>query len=235
MNKLFKRDFTMVVFGQIISLFSNAILRFACPFTCFARRTPCLFMGISLFEAVPKNIGYFMITAISFGAMCASTMFSVSMLTAVQRQTRANLLGKIMAVIIAVLNCSQPVGQAVYGVLFDIFADKLENAKWNAMRKKTQRVKIEATTGNIRVENTSAGLLDLSVTTGEVTVSGVTCPSNPRNPLTRLWQTRLIHVVLIKEYRNHGKGEQMRHYLWQKESNTLKVIPRYGIIRKADF
>lgn len=95
--------------------------------------------------------------------------------------------------------------------------------------------KIKAITGNIRVENTSAGLLDLSVTTGEVTVSGVTCPSNPRNPLTRLWQTRLIHVVLIKEYRNHGKGEQMRHYLWQKESNTLKVIPRYGIIRKADF
>ncbi len=82
------------------------------------------FMGISLFEAVPKNIGYFMITVISFGVMCASTMFSVSMLTAVQRQTPPNLLGKIMAVIIAVLNCSQPVGQAVYGVLFDIFADK---------------------------------------------------------------------------------------------------------------
>lgn len=82
------------------------------------------FMGISLFEAVPKNIGYFMITAISFGVMCASTMFSVSMLTAVQQQTPPNLLGKIMAVIIAVLNCSQPVGQAVYGVLFDIFADK---------------------------------------------------------------------------------------------------------------
>ncbi|MDE6905184.1 MAG: MFS transporter, partial [Lachnospiraceae bacterium] len=83
-----------------------------------------LFMGISLFEAVPKNIGYFMITAISFGVMCASTMFSVSMLTAVQQQTPPNLLGKIMAVIIAVLNCSQPVGQAVYGVLFDVFAHK---------------------------------------------------------------------------------------------------------------
>ena len=29
--KLFKRDFTMVVIGQIISLFGNAILRFALP------------------------------------------------------------------------------------------------------------------------------------------------------------------------------------------------------------
>ena len=81
-------------------------------------------MGISVFEAVPKNIGYFIITAISFSAMCASTMFSVSMMTAAQQQTPPNLLGKIMAVIIAVSSCSQPVGQAVYGVLFDVFADK---------------------------------------------------------------------------------------------------------------
>lgn len=82
------------------------------------------FMGISAFEAVPKNVGYIIITAVSFGAMCASTMFSVSMMTAVQQQTPPNLLGKIMAVIIAVSSCSQPVGQAVYGVLFDVFSDK---------------------------------------------------------------------------------------------------------------
>lgn len=83
-----------------------------------------LFMGISVFEAVPKNVGYIIITAVSFGAMCASTMFSVSMMTAVQQQTPPNLLGKIMAVSIAVSSCSQPVGQAVYGVLFDVFFDK---------------------------------------------------------------------------------------------------------------
>ena len=82
------------------------------------------FMGISVFDAVPKNIGYIIITAVSFGAMCASTMFSVSMMTAVQQQTPPHLLGKIMAVSIAVSSCSQPVGQAVYGVLFDAFADK---------------------------------------------------------------------------------------------------------------
>ena len=30
-TKLFRRDFTLVVIGQIISLFGNAILRFALP------------------------------------------------------------------------------------------------------------------------------------------------------------------------------------------------------------
>lgn len=83
-----------------------------------------VFMGISVLEAVPENIGYFIITAVSFGVMCVSTMFSVSLLTAVQQQTPPHLLGKIMAVCIAVSGCSQPVGQAVYGVLFDVFADK---------------------------------------------------------------------------------------------------------------
>ena len=82
------------------------------------------FMGISVFEAIPKNIGYIIITAISFIAMCTSAMVSVSMMTAAQQQTPSNLLGKIMAVSIAVSSCSQPVGQAVYGVLFDAFAGK---------------------------------------------------------------------------------------------------------------
>lgn len=56
--------------------------------------------------------------------MCASTMFSVAMLTVVQQQTPTQLLGKIMAAIMAVSGCSHPVGQAVYGLLFDIFADR---------------------------------------------------------------------------------------------------------------
>ncbi len=38
-----------------------------------------------------------------------------------------------------------------------------------------QSVKVKASTGNIRVENVSVGALDLSVTTGKVTASGVTC------------------------------------------------------------
>ncbi len=83
-----------------------------------------LLMGISVFETVPKQIGYAIITAASFGAMCVSTMFSVSMMTAVQKQTPPQLLGKIMAVIIAVSSCSQPVGQAVYGVLFDALPEQ---------------------------------------------------------------------------------------------------------------
>ncbi len=83
-----------------------------------------LFMGLSLFEPVPAGVGYVVITAASFAGMCASTMFSVSMLTVVGQQTPPQLLGKIMAVIMAVASCSQPLGQACYGVLFDLLSGK---------------------------------------------------------------------------------------------------------------
>ncbi|MCM1119366.1 MAG: MFS transporter [bacterium] len=105
------------VAAEKLRLKNGYVILFICSLAAF-------FMGISVFEAIPKNIGYIIITAVSFGAMCASTMFSVSMMTAAQRQTPPKLLGKIMAVIIAVSSCSQPVGQAIYGVLFDVFADK---------------------------------------------------------------------------------------------------------------
>lgn len=75
-----------------------------------------LLMGIALLNSVPPFVGYIIITAASFGTMCTPTMFTVPLFTAVQQQTPPLLLGKIMAVIIAVSSCSHPLGQAVYGV-----------------------------------------------------------------------------------------------------------------------
>lgn len=68
---------------------------------------------------VPRVIGFWLITAMSFMAMCVSTMFTVSIYTVVQQRTPIHLLGKIMASIIAIASCSQPIGQALYGILFE--------------------------------------------------------------------------------------------------------------------
>ena len=59
--------------------------------------------------------------------------------------------------------------------LFDNVDIFLSTGDVNFFASVSKSVKIKAITGNIRVENTSAGALDLSVTTGKVTVSGVTC------------------------------------------------------------
>ena len=79
-------------------------------------------MGISLFLNMPAIVSYWAITLMSFTAMGASTLFMVQIYTLVQTQTPPQLVGKIMAALISIAMCGQPVGQAIYGVLFDIFA-----------------------------------------------------------------------------------------------------------------
>lgn len=104
-------------FAQKLKLNDSHIPLIICSFAA-------LFMGISLFDGIPQVISFAVITVMCFGTMCASTMFSVAMLTVVQQQTPPQLLGKIMAAIMAVSGCSHPIGQAVYGLLFDVSAEK---------------------------------------------------------------------------------------------------------------
>lgn len=51
--------------------------------------------------------------------MAAASLFTVHMSAAVQRQTPAHLVGKVMSVILSVAMCTQPLGQALYGALFE--------------------------------------------------------------------------------------------------------------------
>lgn len=54
--------------------------------------------------------------------MLGSTLFMVQIYTIVQTQTPPHLVGKVMAALIAFALCGQPIGQALYGVLFDHFS-----------------------------------------------------------------------------------------------------------------
>lgn len=78
-------------------------------------------MGISLIPGISALVSYWVITAMSFTAMGASSLFMVQIYTMVQKETPRQLVGKIIAALIAVALCGQPVGQAVYGALFEIF------------------------------------------------------------------------------------------------------------------
>ena len=77
--------------------------------------------GIALVEMIPEVIGFGITTGMNFVTMCVSTIFIITLFAAIQRQTPSHLLRKIMAVIIAVANCSQPIGQVLYGIVFDSY------------------------------------------------------------------------------------------------------------------
>ena len=82
-------------------------------------------MGLSLWLHLPSLVSYAAITLMSLAAMGASTLFMVQIYTLVQVQTPPQLVGKVMAALISIAMCGQPVGQALYGLLFGLFAPYL--------------------------------------------------------------------------------------------------------------
>ena len=101
------------IIGGRLKLKNGYLLLAGCSVSALA-------MGIGLFSFVPPLVGYWLITGMSFAAMALSTMFTIQMCSMVQQQTPSHLIGKIMALIMAVANCAAPAGQAMYGLLFDV-------------------------------------------------------------------------------------------------------------------
>lgn len=81
-------------------------------------------MGSVMLISPSPYFSYAAITVLSFLAMSVSTMFSIQMLSTVQAQTPPNLVGKVVACLIAIAMCAQPAGQAVYGFLFEYFREQ---------------------------------------------------------------------------------------------------------------
>lgn len=73
--------------------------------------------------ALPANaIIKYIITVISFcGMQIAVSIFSIFAVSLIQQKTPNHLIGKIMAYTSAITLCVQPIGQIIYGFLFDIF------------------------------------------------------------------------------------------------------------------
>ena len=81
----------------------------------------CVFpMGVSLLLFSSGMVNSIVITLCCFGVMTFSAMFTVQMMSFMQRETPQNMIGKVIAVVLTVSMCAQPVGNALYGVLFEI-------------------------------------------------------------------------------------------------------------------
>lgn len=83
----------------------------------------CVFpMGASLFLFSSALIHYIVLTVCCFVIMIFSTIFTVQMLSFIQTETPQHLVGKVIAVCMTIAMCAQPLGNALYGVLFEICA-----------------------------------------------------------------------------------------------------------------
>lgn len=76
--------------------------------------------GLALLVFSSGMLNYIILTVCCFCIMLFSTVFTVQMLSFFQTETPQNLVGKVIAVILAVSMCAQPLGNVVYGILFEI-------------------------------------------------------------------------------------------------------------------
>ena len=81
----------------------------------------CVFpMSASLVLFSSAIVNYIVITVCSFAITTCSALFTVQMMSLIQTETPQNLIGKVIAVILTVSMCAQPLGNAFYGILFEI-------------------------------------------------------------------------------------------------------------------
>ena len=101
------------IFANKLSIHKSGNLVIACAICVFP-----ISAALILFSS--GMINYIVITLCCFFIMIFSTIFTVQMMSFIQTETPQNLIGKVIAVILTVSMCAQPLGNALYGILFEI-------------------------------------------------------------------------------------------------------------------
>ncbi len=78
-------------------------------------------IAVVLLLGLPPFTCYLVICVSSFFMMSVSTMVTIQLLTFIQGETPSHLTGKVISCAMALAMCSQPLGQSLYGLLFDAF------------------------------------------------------------------------------------------------------------------
>ena len=78
----------------------------------------CL-MGLGLAIGATPMIKYIILSVTGLTVTIFTTMFSIQMLAVVQAETPQHLIGKVVACIMTFIMCVQPIGQLLYGFLFE--------------------------------------------------------------------------------------------------------------------
>lgn len=79
-------------------------------------------MGFVLMIECPAYLAYGVLAAAGLVIMSLSAIYTIQIMSYIQMTVPHHMVGKVIAGIIAVSTCAQPVGQVLYGVLFDEMA-----------------------------------------------------------------------------------------------------------------
>lgn len=101
------------LFANKLSIHKSGNLIIACAVCVFP-------ISAALILTSSGMINYIIITTCCFAIMVFSTIFTVQIMSFIQTETPQTLIGKVIAVILTISMCAQPLGNAFYGILFEI-------------------------------------------------------------------------------------------------------------------
>ena len=108
--------------GIITGLLSkrlNADNSYLLLFLCTLTLLP---IGVALAFPIPAMASYIIIVVSCFFMMLLATLFSIQMMAYLQMLTPSHLIGKVISCTMCIGMCASPLGQAMYGTLFQVFA-----------------------------------------------------------------------------------------------------------------
>lgn len=82
-------------------------------------------IGLALMLPVSPTVSYGIIMVSCFVMMFLATLFSIQIMSYLQMIVPGNLIGKVISCAMCIGMCATPVGQAIYGGLFEVLKEKV--------------------------------------------------------------------------------------------------------------
>lgn len=80
----------------------------------------CILVGGIALKVLPSAMGIFGVLTVSCSLlMVLSTLFQIQMMSYIQILTPDDLIGKVISCIICICMCSNPIGQFIYGIIYE--------------------------------------------------------------------------------------------------------------------
>ena len=81
--------------------------------------------GLAIMFPLPTVLSYGIILVSCFAMMFLATLFSIQIMSCLQMMVPANLIGKVISCAMCIGMCASPIGQAIYGGLFEVLKENV--------------------------------------------------------------------------------------------------------------
>ena len=82
-------------------------------------------IGLAIMIPMPAKISYAIILVSCFAMMFLATLFSIQIMSYLQMIVPENLIGKVISCAMCIGMCATPIGQAIYGGLFEVLKESV--------------------------------------------------------------------------------------------------------------